>query len=242
MKVYFNGIDGLDDAIAAMYFSKRTWSIALDDEIRYVVGNSTFNRGKCIFSTKEEGADTQFATLMDKLCKWGKRHITLLKFIDISVTVEGLHRAGQDDWDSHAKRFDNRIIRSSTRLADFESGEKSDYYKDKILTTDEVCEELGVDLPEEVTVDGEKYVRAVNGYILEKFKDNRDVKRGLYMESIPSSFIFKVNLAEWAHIYKERGAHSSANPEVKELAEMIQTELEYANPWFTKEFILSIEN
>jgi hypothetical protein len=241
MKVYFNGIDGLDDAIAAMYFSKRTWSKDLDDEIRKVVRDNTFYRGGYIFTTRQ-GADSEFATWMDKLCKWGKRHITLLKFIDISVTVEGLHRAGQDDWDSHAKRFDNRIIRSSTRLADFESGEKSDYYKDKILTTDEVCEELGVDLPEEVTVDGEKYVRAVNGYILKKYKDNRDVKRGLYMESIPSSFIFKVNLAEWAHIYKERGAHSSANPEVKELAELIQTELEYANPWFTKEFILSIEN
>ena len=241
MKVYFNGIDGLDDAIAAMYFSKRTWSKDLDDEIKQVVSNNTFNRGEYIFTTRK-GDDSGFTTWMDKLCKWGKRHITLLKFIDISVTVEGLHRAGQDDWDSHAKRFDNRIIRSSTRLADFESGEKSDYYKDKILTTDEVCEELGVDLPEEVTVDGEKYVRAVNGYILEKFKDNRDVKRGLYMESIPSSFIFKVNLAEWAHIYKERGMHGTANPEVKELAELIQDSLERANQWFTREFILSIEN
>lgn len=241
MKVYFNGIDGLDDAIAAMYFSKRTWSRDLDCEIRQVVSDNTFNSGECLYTNKG-ATDSRYATWMDKLCKWGKRHITLLKFIDISVTVEGLHRAGQDDWDSHAKRFDNRIIRSSTRLADFESGEKSDYYKDKILTTDEVCEELGVDLPEEVTVDGEKYVRAVNGYILEKYENNRDVKRGLYMESIPSSFIFKVNLAEWAHIYKERGAHSSANPEVKELAELIQKELEFANPWFTREFILSIEN
>lgn len=241
MKVYFNGIDGLDDAIAAMYFSKRTWSKDLDDEIRQVVSDNTFNRGECLYTNKD-ATDSRYATWMDKLCKWGKRHITLLKFIDISVTVEGLHRAGQDDWDSHAKRFDNRIIRSSTRLADFESGEKSDYYKDKILTTDEVCEELGVDLPEEVTVDGEKYVRAVNGYILEEFKNNRDVKRGLYMESIPSSFIFKVNLAEWAHIYKERGMHGTANPEVKELAEMIQESLERANPWFTREFIMSIKN
>ena len=62
------------------------------------------------------------------------------------------------------------------------------------------------------------------------------------MESIPSSFIFKVNLAEWAHIYKERGEHGTANPEVKELAELIQQSLERANPWFTREFILSIEN
>ena len=51
----------------------------------------------------------------------------MLDFVTISVTVEGIHRAGQDDWDAHAKRFDNRIIRSSTRLADFSEGEMSDY-------------------------------------------------------------------------------------------------------------------
>lgn len=241
MKVYFNGIDGVDDAITAMYFSKRNWSPELDRRIRNIVYFNTCGRGICFDSKKDETYE-EFKTWMDRLCKWGKRHITLLKFIDISVTVEGLHRAGQDDWDSHAKRFDNRIIRSSTRLADFQSGEKSDYYKDKIMTTDEICETLGLDLPTEVTLDGKKYVKAVNGYILEDMKDNRDVKRGLYMESIPSSFIFKVNLAEWAHIYKERGAHSSANPEVRELAETIQNYLEEANPWFTREFILSIEN
>lgn len=239
MKVYFNGIDGLDDAIAAMYFSKRTWTAELDDEIRDVVRNNTYMRGRCV---SQDVMDSDFKRWMNKLCKWGKRHITLLKFIDISVVVEGLHRAGQDDWDSHAKRFDNRIIRSSTRLADFQSGEKSDYYKDKIFTTDEVCEFLNISLPTEITHNDLEYVKAVNGYILKDLKDNRDVKRGLYMESIPSSFIFKVNLAEWAHIYKERGEHGTANPEVKALAEAIQQALERANPWFTREFILSIEN
>ena len=239
MKVYFNGIDGLDDAITAMYFSKRNWSEELEDYIRETVVANTYSRGRCV---PQNAMSDDFKTWMNKLCKWGKIHVTLLKFIDISVTVDGLHRAGQDDWDSHAKRFDNRIIRSSTRLADFRSDEKSDYYKDKILTTDEVCEKLGVDLPEDVTFGDKKYVKTVNGYILEDMKNNRDVKRGLYMESIPSSFIFKVNLTEWAHVYKERGIHGTANPEVKELAELIQESLEDANPWFTREFILSIKN
>ena len=61
------------------------------------------------------------------------------------------------------------------------------------------------------------------------------------MESIPSSFIFKINLTEWAHVYRERNAHGTANPEVKELAESIQEQLEKMMPWFTKEFILSIQ-
>ncbi len=51
------------------------------------------------------------------------------RFLDFSFTVYNLHRAGQDDLDSHAKRMENRIIRSSTRLADFAAGEMSDYYK-----------------------------------------------------------------------------------------------------------------
>ena len=59
------------------------------------------------------------------LLKMGKKHITVLRFIDISIMTEGLHRAGQDDVDAHARRFDNRIIRSSTRLSTFSDDEIS---------------------------------------------------------------------------------------------------------------------
>ena len=45
---------------------------------------------------------------------------------------------------SHARRFDNRIIRSSTRLAEFSDGEMSDYYKGKIIPTDEALNILKV--------------------------------------------------------------------------------------------------
>ena len=71
----------------------------------------------------------------------------MLRFIDISVTVEGLHRAGQDDWDSHAARFNNRIIRSSTRLASF-GYEMSEWYQDKIIPTDAALDLLGIEAPE----------------------------------------------------------------------------------------------
>lgn len=57
MKVYFNGIDGLDDAIAAMYFSKRTWTAELDDEIRDVVRNNTYMRGRCV---SQDVMDSEF--------------------------------------------------------------------------------------------------------------------------------------------------------------------------------------
>ena len=246
MKVYLNKVDGIADAIVSMYFSKRSWTREKEEEIRTTVFESLcmvdgfYDEEGYAFMTNYEAGN--FNDYMDKLCKWGKKHVTMLRFIDFSITVEDIHRGAQDDWDSHAKRFENRIIRSSTRLADYQAGEMSDYYKGKIIPTDEMCELLEIELPDEVDVDGVDYVKATNGYILKDMKDNRDVKRGLYMESIPSSFIFKINLCEWAHVYKERGEHSNANPEVKELAEEIQRQIESAIPWFTKEFVLSINN
>ena len=137
MKIYLNSIAGIDDAIIAMHMSKRTWNATMDDEIRYMC--SIVNPHNGIFVPKAKYDDNHldkyfdaYQEYMTKLLKWGRLHITLLKFIDISVTVEGLHRAGQDDWDSHAQRFQNRIVRSSTRLASFSDGEKSDFYSGKI--------------------------------------------------------------------------------------------------------------
>lgn len=237
MNVYLNRVDGIADAITSMYFSKRSWTRDVELCIRDCVDNNTNYDGFCHRNT-----DDEFNNYMNKLCKFGKKHITMLRFIDFSITVENIHRAGQDDWDAHAKRFENRIIRASTRLADFDSGEMSDYYKDKIIPTDEACKMFNISLPDAISVNGESYVKAVNGYIRKDLRDNRDVKRGLYMESIPSSFIFKVNLTEWAHVYKERGAHGTANPEVKELAEEIQNQIEQTIPWFNRDFVMSIEN
>ena len=73
---------------------------------------------------------------------------------------------------------------------------------------------------------GSSYVKAVNGYIREDMADNPDVKRGLYMLSIPSNFIFKIDLTEWGHVFKERNANGSANPEVKQCCESIADQIE----------------
>ena len=240
MNIYLNSITGFEDAFEAMYKSRRTWTPELRAEIHDVC-DSVLNRHGSIKVSADKEKLVKFQHWLDIVCRMTVNHITIGRFIDFSFTVEGLHRGGQDDWDSHAKRFDNRIIRSSTRLADF-GNEKSDFYKGKILTADEVLDILGIEYPHYVMVDGKKYVKTTNGYILEEHKDDRDVKRGLYMLSIPSNFIFKVNLTEFSHVYKERNAGGTANPEVKELAEGCLMRVYGEHHQFDKELMLKIKN
>lgn len=243
MNVYLNKIAGIDDAIVSMYMSKRTWTRELEDHIRSVCNQVLHHNGKLRTDIPEslEKSFEEYCEWVNKLTKWGTQHITMLKFIDLSFTVEGLHRGGQDDWDAHAKRFDNRIIRSSTRLATFDQ-EMSDWYKDKIVPTDMALSELNINLPDTIQHDGTTYVKTVNGYIREDLKDDKDAKRGLYMLSIPSNFIYKINLTEFAHVYKERNINGRANPEVKQCAEMSADQLEQFQPKFTRELLLEIKN
>lgn len=243
MKVYVNNICGIDDAIASMFMSRRTWTRELEMDIRHTCALILSpTDGRVVYSNDVPEQEKQkFVDWMNKLTKWGASHITMLRYIDFSITVEGLHRGGQDDWDAHAKRYENRIIRTSTRMAKF-GNEMSDYYQGKVLSTDVAAEELGVKLPESFEHDGKKFVKCVNGYVDEQYADNQDVKRGLYMLSIPSNFIFKVNLTEWAHVYKERNNSGHANPEVKECCEMIATQLEDMVQWFNRELFMNIKN
>lgn len=241
MKITIRKISGIEDAISTMFISKRTWTPELENDIHETCSR-VLDRNGFVREIVDSDDYDKFSEWMDMLMKIGKRHITLLRFIDFSCMVEGLHRAGQDDWDAHAKRFDNRIIRSSTRLADF-GYEMSDYYKDKIIPTDIALKNLCIELPESITyADGRKYVKTINGYIREDLANNKDVKRGLYMLSIPSNFKFKCDITEFAHVYKERGAHGGANPEVKECAETIVDILHKACPWITRELLMEIKN
>lgn len=249
MNVYLNDIHGTADMITTMFFSKRTWTRELEEHIRQVVRRCTdrnefVHDETYIVENLYEDDHNEFSDWMDKVTKWGRSHITMLRFIDFSITVEGLHRAGQDDWDAHAQRYNNRIIRSSTRLGEFKGDEISEWYKDKIIPMDVALRDVLIDLkvPEFITKDGIQYVRSNNGYIRKDLKDDKDVKRGLYMECIPSNFIFKVNLTEWAHVYKERNKSGHANPEVKELCERIANLLFIANPWFTRDLFMEIKN
>lgn len=240
MKIYVNEINGIADSIVSLFMSKRTWTRENELEIRKICDNVLDRQGKILKDADLEDLD-KYNAWMDSLVKFGWRHITMLRFIDISVTVEGLHRAGQDDWDSHAARFNNRIIRNSTRLADF-GYEMSDWYQDKIIPTDSALELLGISAPETITRNGETYVKTINGYIKEDMKNNSDVKRGLYMLSIPSNFIFRVNLTEWAHVYKERNMKGSANPEVKMCCEAIADQIEEFQPKLNRDLFDKIKN
>lgn len=242
MNVTVNSITGFDDAFVAMYMSKRRWTPELDKEIRDVCDSVLDKHGRIILQNCQYDKIKKFNSWLEMLLRMGKKHITVLRYIDISIMTEGIHRAGQDDIDSHAKRFDNRIIRSSTRLAEFSDGEMSDYYKGKIIPTDEALKILNIDIPETFEFMGRTYYKSPNGYIKEGFQDNKDVKRGLYMLSIPSNFISKINLCEWGHVFKERNKDGGANPEVKQWAEEVMKQITQFHNQITRDYVLSINN
>ena len=118
----------------------------------------------------------------------------------------------------------------------------SDWYKDKIIPTDVALAMLNITTPDEIEVDGKKYVKTVNGYILKEMENVSDVKRGLYMLSIPSNFVFKVDLTEWSHVYKERNKNGTANPEVKQLCEEIADQMERMIPIFNRDLFEKVKN
>jgi len=218
METYLNRIDGLDDAILSMYYSKRSIGRKEELEIRRKVHACQDMLGEHgpVGALLPGQISPDVDDMLQKVFKWGSSHITMLRFLDLSFTVYGLHRAGQDDWDAHSYRFNNRIIRQSTRLGNFESGEMSDWYKGKIIPTDMALAILGITTPDEITgPDGNTYVKSVNGYILKGHENDKDYKRGLYMLSIPSSFIFRIQFTEFCHVYRERNNLGTANPEVK---------------------------
>ena len=242
MKVSVNSITGFEDAFVAMYISKRSWTPELDKEIRDICDDVLDRHGNINTDCNKENFE-KFNNWLVMLLKMGRKHITVLRYIDIAIMTEGLHRAGQDDVDAHARRFDNRIIRSSTRLATFDDDEMSDYYKDKVLTDAKVVKAvLGINMPEEIEYEGCKYVKSPNGYVKEEYKNNKDVKRGLYMLSIPSNFVAKINLCEWGHVFKERNENGGANPEVKEWAEKVMELITSYHNQITRDYVLSIDN
>lgn len=241
MNVTVNSITGFEDAFVAMYMSKRTWTPELDKDIRTTCDAVLDRNGRIVENCSADNLE-KFNKWIEMLLRMGRKHITVLRYIDISIMTEGIHRAGQDDIDAHARRFDNRIIRSSTRLAEFSDGEMSDYYKGKIIPTDEALKILSIDIPETFEFMGRTYYKSPNGYVKEGFQSNKDVKRGLYMLSIPSNFISKINLCEWGHVFGERNEDGGANPEVKEWAERAMKQISNIHHQITREYVLSIEN
>lgn len=241
MKVYLNEISGLWQSIVSMYMSKRSWTRELEEEIMRVYERNYTNYGKR-FPYVHDNDETDLQGILNSLLKWAPKHITMTRFLDFSFTVEGLHRGAQDDFDSHAKRLENRILRSSTRLAKFSGEEKSDWYKGKILTTDEALKHMEITIPTELMLDGKNYVKTANGYVLEEYANDKDVLRGLYMLSIPSNFTFRVNCTEFAHILKERDKNGHAHPELQECVEEMLRLIQNEIPQLTREWFYSVRN
>lgn len=236
MQVHLNRIDGIDDAIISMFLSKRTLTRELEMDIRQTVNAHSYqdvSEDHALGALKPDALDDgKLVDWLTKVTKWGEHHITMLRFVDLSFTVYDLHRAGQDDWDAHAYRYNNRIIRSSTRLGNFNQGEMSDWYKGKIIPTDAALGILGMQMPDYIEYEGQTYVRGANGYILEGHENDKDYKRGLYMLSIPSCFIFRCQLTEFGHVYRERKGDGTANPEVKMVAEQCADQIDSATLGF----------
>lgn len=240
MEIYLKQITGIDDAIVSMFVSKGNWDRELEQEIMNLCNRVLTRDGRIKKDAVSEDLE-KFNGYISKLVKFGWEHITLLRFIDFSFSVDGLHRAGQDDWDSHAKRFDNRIIRLSTREHCMKT-EMSDYYKGKVFTTDSMLEILGIRVPGEVNYNGKNYIKCQNGYVLDEEKNNPNTLRGLYPLGLSSTFVFKINLTEWAHVYKERNKYGNAHPEVKELCEECASQIEDSIPYFNRDLFIRIKN
>lgn len=260
MKVYLNNLRGIDDALVSLYMSKRSWTREMEMMIRdavdsvidcqgfidpHMISLHTINNRVA----KERGGETyDFEKNYEKLLTIGQKHTTLLRYIDFSFTVSGLHRGAQDDLDSHAHRFNNRIIRSSTRLAQFKDYERSTYYSDKIIPLGEFLKMQNITLEDTVTINGVEYVRRDNGYVNKTYIDahpeeSQDVERGLYMLSIPSNCIVKCDLFEFAHVYRMRNKNTHAAPELKDCIEDLVDQLQSAlNVENLREYLAGIHN
>jgi len=253
-------ISGIDDAIVSLLMSKRTHTEAKEKGIRELVSVFTNKDGfyseECKFCgiTDYKEKKQEFFDWLYKLRHYGLElgHETLLRFIDITVIVKGLHRGAGDDLDAHSCRMNNRIVRSSTRLSKkyAKKVERSDWYEGKILTFEEIIDKVSVgsdvdlSFKDKVTlINGEEWVKTPYGYVKKGYEEDNDVLRGLYPLSVPWDCIFKCNYVDLRHIYRVRGEHSSANPELRSGAEQMAGDLKEKLPVLgeviDKEFVLT---
>lgn len=175
-------------------------------------------------------------------------HSTIGRFLDITCTIEGLHRGATDDFDAHAMRLNSRIIRQSTRTRKPDDLEFSDYYLGKVLALSDIIDKTvcnldtktfdTIELPErfKFSDDDKVYVRTKFGYVLEEYKNDFDVLRGLTPLGMSNLFTFKCNITEWAHITKLRQKGTHANPELQEMIEMVNDAIEKKCPSLNRNF------
>lgn len=243
-------ISGVGDAILSLLFSRRSYTPEKESQILDDLFWVSTPRG-FIHLSKPSDSSERIEMYLEKVAKYGAGvnmsasidagHDTILRFIDFTVIVQGLHRGAQDDLDAHAMRMCNRIVRSSTRLnvpeeARRKSQEMSDWYKDRIITfEDHLAETLHSQrfediIPAKIKRNGKTYVRVENGYLLEGCEDDDDVLRGLYRLSMASDCIFKIDLYDMRHLYKRRNKYTKASPELRMGIESLADQIEKRLP------------
>lgn len=240
MNVRLNNVHGIDDAMVSLYMSKGTYTEALESEIRELYYQNSDRRG--FLTIKEDSSGEDFREKYRIMLRIGKKHTTVLRYIDFSFTNIGLHRGAQDDLDSHAQRFNNRIIRTSTRLCKKLNGsDKSEWYVGKVINLYEALRMLGMTLPDTIESAGETYILADGGYVNKSYiethpEEEQDVRRGLYNLAIPSNCIIKCDIFQFAHVYKMRNRDSGAHPELRELIESLTDQIADALAMGREEF------
>ena len=251
MRATLKKISSVDDAILAMYFTKRSYTNDLDVTIRKRIHDITDCNGFFKTITASEYPDyiveeyEKIHKELEKLAKYGagvgsknamleEGHDTLLRFVDFTIVVTDLHRGAMDDLDSHAQRMCNRIVRTSTRIEPSKGNEAkntqlSDWYKDRVIPYSELrnTDKLII------VRDGVSFTEVPPyGYIrVDEFDENRgyslqDVIRGLIPLGVPMSCIFKVDLYNMRHIYKRRNKYTHAAPELKMAIEQVADQIE----------------
>lgn len=264
MQTKLYSISGYEEAIMSLRMSKgKYFSIPKAEEIQSLVWLVTDRKGficspveyyRKLDSMEEEelGKITgyyekdlaEFERLLGLVLDnaMGKhKHHTLMKYIDISFFSEGLHRGAQDDLDSHAIAFNNRITRFSTRLAEIKDVEVSEWYQDKIIPFAEAFNLMDMveDIPEMLERDGQTYHLTPFGYVIDKHSQvpaknglSKDVQRGLMHLALPSNAIWKSDLFNLRYVYKMRSKFTKANPELKDAMELLADQIEEHVPVF----------
>ena len=277
MKVHVIGISGYAEAINALRISKgKFYSYEKLREIQQLVGLLTDERGflvdenlfkqnletalwvdrertqqnmKVTGNYKEDVAEFYRLLELTKDNAMGsQKHQTLMEYLDISFITEGMHRGAQDDLDSHARSFNNRITRFSTRLAEIEEVKISDWYDGKVIPfglADELIASTGLRdaMPDKIVSYGNTYVKTPFGYVLEKHATvpakngfDKDVQRGLMPLGMESTAQWKIGASSLRYVYKMRSKFTKTNPELKIAMELLADELEKVFPVFGQHF------
>lgn len=252
MAITLTEVNGLAAADASLKQSKRSFKMEQYQEVMKLIYNHSDYRGFILPPSNDPGRNTQryqdehnkIVEMLNKLAKWGagvgqessgtwidSGHETLLRYIDLTFIVENCGYATVADLDAHVMRFNNRIIRSSSRIAKYDELETSWWYQDKNLGLAEVANVIGLEFPEKFTdKNGKVWVRAQNGYVPEGFDNNGDYTRGNYPLHIPMNAICKINLFDLRHVYKRRNAYTHATQELRHDIEGLADQVEAAIP------------